>query len=170
MAELLVKQGQLGQALAMYRRLATERPGDLGVRQRLRALEDELGAQRGATMTFREHLTHIVDNVPGVVAGVIMGFDGIAIDTYEKTRGELDIAALLIEYSAAAEHARRAAVNLATPGAITEMAITGEKLTALMRPVTPEVFLGVVLTPEALTGKARYLMRIAAPKIAAELA
>jgi predicted regulator of Ras-like GTPase activity (Roadblock/LC7/MglB family) len=170
MAELLLKQGQTGLALAIYRRLALARPGDATIRERLRALEAEHGAQGERPMGFREHLVQIVDTVPGVLAGVIMGFDGIAIDTYEKSPGQLDVAALLIEYSAAADVARRAAESLGTPGTITEFSVAGDKLSAVMRPVTPEVFLGVVLGPDALTGKARYLMRVAAPRIALELA
>jgi hypothetical protein len=37
------------------------------------------------------------------------------------------------------------------------------------RPVSPEYFLVVALRPEANQGKARWLLRMAAPKVKAEL-
>ena len=38
---------------------------------------------------FREGLQKIVDNVEGGLAGVLMGFDGIAVETYGRLRSEL---------------------------------------------------------------------------------
>jgi predicted regulator of Ras-like GTPase activity (Roadblock/LC7/MglB family) len=167
MAELLLKQGQTGRALAIYRKLARQRPDDLQTVRRLR--EVEAHHQRGADMSFHEEIQRIVDNVPGALAGVIMGFDGIAIDTYEKAPGQIDVTTLLTEYSSAAEQMRRAAESLAQPGAVTEVAVAAENLTTVMRPLTSEVFLGIILGPGGLTGKARYMMRVAGPVIAKEL-
>ena len=121
-------------------------------------------------MSFREHIQRIVDEVPGALAGTIMGFDGIPIDTYERQPGEVDIATLLTEYSSATQQVRRAAEELPQAGAISELAIAAENLTALLRPLTAEYFLGVVLRQGGLTGKARFLMRVAAPRLLEELA
>ncbi len=34
-------------------------------------------------MSFRDHIQRVVDQVPGAIACTIMGFDGIAIDSYD---------------------------------------------------------------------------------------
>jgi predicted regulator of Ras-like GTPase activity (Roadblock/LC7/MglB family) len=167
MAELFLKQGQAGRALAIYRKLASERPDDPEVRRRL----DEILAERGGAMSFHEQLQNIIDSTPGAIAGMIMGFDGIPVDTYEKNPGEFDVATFLTEYASAVHLIRNAADNLEPqqPGAITEIGLSSENLIALMRLLTPDVFLGVVLKQGGLSGKARFLMRIAAPVISKEL-
>jgi predicted regulator of Ras-like GTPase activity (Roadblock/LC7/MglB family) len=98
-----------------------------------------------------------------------MGFDGIPIDTYEKTPGELDVTTMLTEYSSAVQQVRSTATNLEHPGAVTEISVASENLVALLRLLTPDLFLAVVLRPDGLSGKARYLMRVAGPAIADEL-
>ena len=119
-------------------------------------------------MGFREHLQRIVDTTPGAIASTLMGFDGIAIDTYQVGDGELDVASLLIEYASATQQLRKTADTIPNVGHIHEVEITAQNLIAMMRPVTDEIFLGVVLRPDALNGKARYLMRLAAPLLAQE--
>ena len=121
-------------------------------------------------MGFREHLQHLVDSTPGAIASTLMGFDGIAIDTYQVGAGDLDIGTLLIEYAAATQQLRKMAETLPNVGSIKNIEIAAQGLVAMVRPVTEEIFLGVVLNPNALFGKARYLMRITVPSLIRELA
>ena len=120
-------------------------------------------------MNFQEHMRRIVDTVPGAIASSIMGFDGIAIDTYKVEGCALDIPTTIIEYSAAAIAARRAAELLEHPGDVTEISIAADTITLILRPISKQMFIAVVLAPGALTGKARFLMRVAAPYVAKEL-
>ncbi len=168
MAELLFKQGHPDRAAEIYRKILGERPGDARARQRLSEIEASIAATRGQPMGFREHIQRIVQSTPGAVACTIMGFDGIAIDTFETGSGEVDIPNLLVEYAAAAQQLRRAAAQ-SPAGAFIEMVVTSQRLQAILRPISEEYFLAVVLTPSALSGKARYLMRVAAGPIAKEL-
>ena len=50
-----------------------------------------------------------------------------------------------------------------------EVSINSDKLVTVARLVSPDYFMVVALTPEGNYGKARYLLRIAAPKVRAEL-
>ena len=168
MAELFLKQGHPARALAIYRKMVRDNPEDQQAGRLLRELEQAVTAE-GASMGFREHLQRIVDSTPGAIAGTLMGFDGIAIDTYQVGGSQLDIATLLIEYSAATQSVRKSGLLTPTAGAVTEVAIASENLTAMMRPITDEIFLGVILGPGALGGKARYLMRLAGPQLKKEL-
>ena len=119
-------------------------------------------------MSFREHLEEVVRGVDGAVACSLMGVDGIEVETHLQDGGELDVKSLLVEYSGVLRSAREAA-EAHEAGGVDELAISTEKLQAVVRLVTPEYLLVVALLPRANTGKARYLLRVAAPKLKSEL-
>lgn len=170
MAELQLKQGHPARAVHIYRQYVAKYPDNASAAKRLEEIQAMLQSAKGeGIMSFREHIQNIVDNLPGAMAGVVMGFDGIAIDTYEKDTAGLDVSTLLTEYSSTAGQLRKAAKALEQPGSVTEIAIAAENVVALMRPLSEEFFLGVLLKPNSLTGKARYLMRLGSPKILKEL-
>jgi hypothetical protein len=52
---------------------------------------------------------------------------------------------------------------------VAEIAISTDKLLAVVRIVSPEYFMVVALTPDGNYGKARYLLRVTAPKLGLEL-
>jgi len=119
-------------------------------------------------MGFREHLEEVVSRVDGAVACTLMGVDGIEVDAHLAEAGGPDVRNLLVEYSSLFRLAREAA-EAHRAGDLRELTIqTGEVLT-VARLVTPEYFLAVALRPDGNFGKARYVLRITAPKLEAEL-
>jgi predicted regulator of Ras-like GTPase activity (Roadblock/LC7/MglB family) len=96
-----------------------------------------------------------------------MGFDGIAIDTYEAAAGDIDLQSLLVEYTTLLNQIRTAAGVLQS-GGVKELVVATDRLTTLARPLNQEYYLLLALTPEGNWGKARYLMRIIAAKVQAE--
>ncbi len=119
-------------------------------------------------MSFREHLEEVCRGVDGAVACSLMGVDGIEVETHLQDGPELDVKSLLVEYSGVLRSAREAALAHEA-GGVDELAISTDKLQAVVRSVTPEYFMVVALLPGANVGKARYLLRITAPKLKAEL-
>ncbi len=119
-------------------------------------------------MGFREHLEQVCRSVDGAVACSLMGMDGIEVDTALHDGSALDVKSLLVEYSGVLRSAREAA-EAHQAGGVAELAIATDKLVALVRTVSPEYFMVVALTPEANLGKARYLLRVTAPKLRSEL-
>jgi predicted regulator of Ras-like GTPase activity (Roadblock/LC7/MglB family) len=119
-------------------------------------------------MSFREHLEQVCRNVDGAVACSLMGVDGIEVDTHLVDGGGVDLKSLLVEYSGVLRSAREAA-EAHEAGGVAEIAIATDKLVAVVRTVSPEYFMVVALTPDGNLGKARYLLRITAPKLEAEL-
>ncbi len=119
-------------------------------------------------MSFREHLEQICRDVDGAVACSLMGVDGIEVDTHVNDGGDLDLKSLLVEYSGVLRSAKDAAEAHAA-GGVAEIAIATEKLVAVVRTVSPEYFMVVALTPDGNFGKARYLLRVTAPKLRSEL-
>ncbi len=119
-------------------------------------------------MSFHEHLEQVCRSVEGAVACSLMGVDGIEVDTHLQDGGGVDVKSLLVEYSGVLRSAREAAEAHAA-GGVAELAISTEKLLAVVRLVSPEYFMVVALTPEGNFGKARYLLRVTAPKLKSEL-
>ena len=119
-------------------------------------------------MSFREHLEGVCRGVEGAVACSLMGVDGIEVETHLQDGGELDVKNLLVEYSGVLRSAREAA-EAHSAGGVDELSISTDRLQAIVRLVTPEYFMVVALTPGANLGKARYLLRVTAPKLKAEL-
>jgi len=171
MAELFYKQGYVAQAVAVYRRVVKQRPDDTEYQHRLQELELALQQGKGEHMGFREHMERIVTKTPDALACTIMGFDGIAIDTVEKPQHglDVDVTTLVIEFSAATQQLRQHAAENQAVGGMRELQVNTENLIAVMRPLTDEFFLAVILKPQGLVGKARYLMRVAAPQLIKEL-
>jgi predicted regulator of Ras-like GTPase activity (Roadblock/LC7/MglB family) len=121
-------------------------------------------------MGFREHLQEIVRNVDGAVACSLMGVDGIEVDTHllEEQQGGVDVRNLLVEYSSLFRFAREAA-ETHQGGEVGELCIQTDRLLTVARLVSTEYFMVVALRPDGNFGKARYMLRVTAPKLRSEL-
>ncbi len=118
---------------------------------------------------FREHLQRIVENVDGGQAALLMGFDGIAVDSYASDgSGDPDIQTVGMEFSFIFGQIRKAAEILEI-GGIQEVTIKSSALIIVIRQLTEEYFVAVTLGPQGNFGKARFLLRINAPKILQDL-
>jgi predicted regulator of Ras-like GTPase activity (Roadblock/LC7/MglB family) len=118
---------------------------------------------------FQENLKRLVDDTDGGVAGLLMGFDGIAVDSYLAPNGGVDIQTVGMEFSFILIQVRKAAEILEV-GAVQEIAIRAGQVTILIRVLSAEYFLALAIRPDGNFGKGRYLLRIVAPKLQAELA
>ena len=117
---------------------------------------------------FQDNLKRMVDDTQGGVAGLLMGFDGIAVDSYTAPGSGVDITTVGMEFSFILTQVRKAAEILEV-GGVQEIAIRAEKLTILIRVVSVEYFVALAIGPDGNLGKGRYLMRLTAPKLQAEL-
>jgi predicted regulator of Ras-like GTPase activity (Roadblock/LC7/MglB family) len=121
---------------------------------------------------FSEHLKTIVDSVDGAIACSVMGFDGIAVETQPKDMPEsgveLDLQAAWVEFANLMSQAKNTAETLKT-GKVAELSINSEKVITLLRMVNQDYFLVLGLLPTGNYGKARYVLRVTAPKVAKDL-
>ena len=121
-------------------------------------------------MGFSELLDRVLTETPGAVAVTLMGFDGIAIETREASEpSTVNTQNAAIELGAIAGQVRTVAEGL-NAGDVREVTVHTGELVTVLRPLTKDYFLALSLKPEGNTGKGRYLMRIVAPKLVAELA
>ncbi len=113
---------------------------------------------------FTETLKKMVDNVDGGIAAVIMGLDGIPVDQYVRVNDRVDIVTVGMEFSFILTQIRKAADSLQI-GGFEELSVRAEQLWVVVRMLSPQYFVGVVMAPEGNYGKCRYLMRLGAPAL-----
>ena len=117
---------------------------------------------------FTEHLKKLVDRVDGGVGSLIMGLDGIAVDTYVREGEKIDANTIGMEFSFILTQVRKAAEILEV-GQLDEFTIRAEGLTLVIRMLNEEYFLAALLHRDANFGKCRFMMRIVAPRLIEEL-
>lgn len=117
---------------------------------------------------FKDALRDLVDNTDGGLAGLVMGFDGIAVDSYMKPDNDVDIQTLGMELSVVLKDIQRAVEQLKA-GNTREIAIQSERVTTLVRLLNGDYFIALTMRPEGNFGKGRFLLRLAAPKFLSDL-
>lgn len=98
-------------------------------------------------------------NTDGCLGVLIMGTDGIAVEKVWRdgnVEANLDIA--LAEYTALLRNAKRINGDLRL-GSVYEMSVSSDTRTFLLRFVSKDYFLAMILTEEGNFGRGRYEMR-----------
>jgi predicted regulator of Ras-like GTPase activity (Roadblock/LC7/MglB family) len=124
-----------------------------------------------STMMFRENIQKLIDRLDGGIAGVLMGFDGMVVESAARSGfadSLPDIQTLAAEFAHLISQARRT-VQSVDAGALAEVTIRTDTVTLVITVLTQEYFLACAMLPAAAVGKARYLVKVAAPKLRAEL-
>ncbi|HEU0037571.1 MAG TPA: hypothetical protein VFQ53_43470 [Kofleriaceae bacterium] len=116
---------------------------------------------------FAETLKRVVDNVDGAIAAVVMGLDGIPVETYAKT-DRVDVNTVGMEFSFILTQVRKAGESLAV-GNLEELSVKAQRLILICRMISPQYFVALALAPEGNFGKCRYMMRMATPALVAQL-
>ena len=117
---------------------------------------------------FAETLKKIVDNVDGGIAAVVMGLDGIPVDTYIRQKDKIDVTTVGMEFSFILTQVRKAGESLQV-GGLEELSVKAQRLVLVCRMLSPQYFVAVVMTPEGNFGKCRFLARMSAPALTAQL-
>ncbi len=118
---------------------------------------------------MQETLKRIVDNTPGAKGAILMGFDGIAVDQYMAEGTEdTDIESMAMEFSFRFIELRKAANSLEL-GELSDISIKAELGTFLVRCLSEEYFVAVLLESAGHFGKGRWMLRSSASALASEL-
>jgi predicted regulator of Ras-like GTPase activity (Roadblock/LC7/MglB family) len=119
-------------------------------------------------MGFREHLQEVCRGVDGALACSLMGMDGIEVDTHVQSDSGIDVKSMWVELTGVLQTARDAALAHQA-GGLAEFSVGTDRMVTVGRLVSPDYFMVVALAPDGNQGKARYLLRVTAPRVAAEL-
>jgi predicted regulator of Ras-like GTPase activity (Roadblock/LC7/MglB family) len=113
---------------------------------------------------FKDILREVVQNTDGAVASILMGFDGITVDSYVDESSGIDMETVGGEYSQVLTQIKQAA-QLLDMGTAREVAVQAENMTTLMRLLNDEYFVALAIAPNGNVGKARFLLRLQAGKL-----
>lgn len=119
-------------------------------------------------MVFKEILRDMVESVEGGIGAIIMGYDGIAIEEYVKDAGPFDVQLLAVEYTTLLKEIKRTIEVLKT-GEMEEVSIITGLTRVIVRAISSEFFVVLVLDSEGNYGKGRYLLKRDAIKLRDEL-
>ena len=108
---------------------------------------------------FAEVLRDVAGRVPESELLMIIGTDGIPIEKL-TVRADANVEAVAAEHTTLLRASLAAAADTGL-GALTELAITTERMTTLLVAITPEYFLFASLAPGTLMGRARFALRLA---------
>lgn len=101
-----------------------------------------------------------------------MGFDGITVESYSTSEAaktkQLDIQTVGMEFSYILTQVKKA-IDALDAGTTEEVTVRTEKLTLLIRVLSKDYFVALAVMPTGNAAKGRFLLRVTAPKIQAEL-
>jgi predicted regulator of Ras-like GTPase activity (Roadblock/LC7/MglB family) len=117
---------------------------------------------------FADTLNAVAARLPHVRMLVIMGTDGIPVDRYVR-EPDASLEAIAAEYTTLLRTSLTAAHDTGL-GALREVTVVNDALTALLVAITPEYFLFAALAPGARVGEARYVLRLAGYRLEPEFA
>lgn len=117
---------------------------------------------------FKEALQGVVEGTEGGIAGLLMDFEGIPVESFTRPGSSLDIETVGAEVSVVVKAIQRASEMLEA-GDTREVAFRSEKMTTLIRVINKGYFVAVAIEPEGNVGKSRFLLRVIAPRLAEEL-
>ncbi|MFN0248255.1 MAG: roadblock/LC7 domain-containing protein [Kofleriaceae bacterium] len=117
---------------------------------------------------FAETLKKLVDHVDGGIAAVIMGLDGIPVETYVRQEDKVDVTTVAMEFSFILGQVRKAGESLAV-GNLEELSVKAQRLLLVCRMISQQYFVAIAIAPEGNFGKARFLARLAQPSLVAAL-
>ncbi|MFC1855842.1 roadblock/LC7 domain-containing protein [Thermodesulfobacteriota bacterium] len=119
-------------------------------------------------MIFEDIIKNIVTNVNGCYSGIMMGIDGVMVESYKEDISEEDLSNMSIEFANILRDICSSSEQLET-GVVQEITIKTEKITYLIRMINDEYFLALVLNPLGNYGKARYFATKSIPDFMEEL-
>ena len=110
---------------------------------------------------FQEVLRDMVERTDGAIASLLMGFDGIPVDSYNTAIDSLNVESVGSEYGALLGQIKQAA-DMLELGSAQEVSVQAANMTTVIRLLNDEYFVAIALRPAGNVGKARYLMRVRA--------
>ncbi len=117
-------------------------------------------------MSFSEVLREVVERIEGATSCIILASDGIPVEEYTTER-LIDFNDLSAEASTLIKDIELASEDLGI-GKAREFSVIADSCGIIMRKITDEYYITVVLKPDANYGKARFVLRTVVPKIEQE--
>jgi predicted regulator of Ras-like GTPase activity (Roadblock/LC7/MglB family) len=106
---------------------------------------------------FKAVLEKVVGDCDGGIGAILMGYDGIAIDQSGGEETALDFNLIGIEYSSVMKEIRTAA-DVLKIGELQEISIKTSEYYVIIRSLTDEYFVAMIIERRGNFGQGRYLL------------
>jgi|GEM_PF-2722063 len=117
---------------------------------------------------FREEIAKIIDGTPGGLGGILLGSDGIAVDSYQVDGSDLILDEVGAELSALQQQAR--VMNSSSGlGNLQHFWIVTDQLKLLSYPITEEYFIALIFSTSAYIGQTLFNVRMTEDGLRTEL-
>lgn len=116
---------------------------------------------------FKQKLTSVVSNVDGSIGCLLIGFDGIPIDTVYRDEELPQMSAIAVELSNLLDKFRR--LQIYDVGEVNELSITAGSVTALAKVVADEYLLILAMNAEADVNRGQTMLRLICPFVEREM-
>jgi len=117
---------------------------------------------------FNSEMQKIVEKIDHGMACSLIGFDGIAVGSFRKPDEKVDIEMMGAELSGLLNQLRRSSTAQEF-GEPDEFFYSSDDIKVVFRIVTHEYFVALVMGPQGLVGKGRYLLKLADAGLKKEL-
>ncbi len=104
---------------------------------------------------FKQSLEKIVSSTADAIGAILMGYDGIGIESFRNPDNDTDMTLLGIEYSNTVKEIRNTAEILQN-GELEEVSIKTDRYYVIIRHLTAEYFAALVLKRSGNFGQGRY--------------
>lgn len=119
---------------------------------------------------FKQALQTIVEKTDGSLGALIMGADGLSVETFFSKEGvDANLDAAAAEFSSVIRRAIKSSADLDL-GKVQEMLVKLDKVTFMLRFFSRDYFVLLALSPDGNLGRARYELRKAELVLAKEFA
>lgn len=116
---------------------------------------------------FKQKLTNVVNNVDGSIGCLLIGFDGIPIDSVYRSEELPQMNAIAVELSNLLDKFRR--LQAYDVGEINEVSVTAGNITALAKVVAEEYLLILAMAASADVNRGQTMLRLIAPYVEEEM-
>jgi predicted regulator of Ras-like GTPase activity (Roadblock/LC7/MglB family) len=116
---------------------------------------------------FKQKLTSVVNNVDGSIGCLLIGFDGIPIDSVFRDQEFPQMGAIAVELSNMLDKFRR--LQIYDVGEVNEVSITAGPMTALAKVVADEYLLILAMSAEADVRRGQTMLRLICPFVEREI-
>ncbi|QED27927.1 hypothetical protein FRD01_11905 [Microvenator marinus] len=116
---------------------------------------------------FKQKLTRVVNNIDGAIGCMLIGFDGIAIDSVFREAEVPQLSAISVELSNMLDKFRR--LQVYDVGDVNEVSITTGNITTLARVIADEYLLVLALDKDADVGRGQTMLRLISPFVEREM-
>lgn len=110
---------------------------------------------------FNQKLTSVVNHVDGSIGCLLIGFDGIPIDTVYRDQELPEMSAIAVELSNLLDKFRR--LEIYDVGEVNELSITAGSVTALAKVVADEYLLILAMSADSDVNRGQTMLRLISP-------